>query len=319
VAKPGRRDQTILVTGATGQIGFEAVRELAPLGNVVGLTRADLDLAKTAAIRETVRRLRPRVIVNAGAYTAVDRAESERELCAAINADAPAVLADEARRLGALLVHYSTDYVFDGSKHSPYLETDLPAPLSVYGATKLAGEQAIQAAGGAHVILRTSWVYGARGTNFLRTMLRLARERTELRVVNDQVGAPTWSRSIAILTADIVGYELGRGEELGAGLAGLYHLAAAGSTTWYEFARCILEGDPQREEQTCRAVFPISTAEYRTAAQRPAYSVLDCTAFVARFRLSIMDWREQLALVLAELRQGSAANGHTRRQPGEGG
>ena len=305
MAKSARRDDPIVVTGATGQIGYEAVRALAPLGSVVALTRADLDLTNPAAIRETVRRLCPRVIVNAAAYTAVDRAESDRELCGAINADAPGVLAEEARRLGALLVHYSTDYVFDGSKLAPYTETDPPAPLSVYGATKLAGERAIQSAGGAHVILRTSWVYGARGTNFLRTILRLARERAELRVVNDQVGAPTWSRSIASMTADIVRYELGRGEDFGTGLSGLYHLAAAGATTWYEFARCILERDPRREEQVCRAVIPISTAEYPTAARRPLYSVLDCTAFADRFRLSLQDWREQLPLVLADLRSGA--------------
>jgi dTDP-4-dehydrorhamnose reductase len=301
VAKLVRRD-AIVITGATGQIGYEAVRQLAPLGNVVGLTRADLDLRNPAAIRDTVRMLRPRVIVNAAAYTAVDRAESEPELCTAINADAPAVLAEEARRLGALLVHYSTDYVFDGSKRAPYTETDPPAPLNVYGATKLAGEQAIQSVGGAYVILRTSWVYGARGANFLRTMLRIARERTELRVVNDQVGAPTWSRSVAGATAEIARHELSRGEELGARLAGLYHFAAAGSTTWYEFARCILEGDPRRDEQICRAVIPIKSAEYPTAARRPAYSVLDSSAFVDRFRVSLADWRAQLKLVLAEVR-----------------
>jgi dTDP-4-dehydrorhamnose reductase len=303
VANPVRRDETILVTGATGQIGYEAVRELTPLGNVVALTRADLDLTYPAAIRDTVRTLRPRVIVNAAAYTAVDRAESDRELCATINAEAPAVLAEEARRLGALLVHYSTDYVFDGSKRSPYAETDPPAPLGVYGATKLAGEQAIQVCGGAYLILRTSWVYGARGTNFLRTMLRLARERTELRVVNDQVGAPTWSRSIATMTATIVGNELSRGEEFAIGLSGLYHVTAAGSTTWYEFARCILEGDPRREEQICRAITPISSEEFRAPAQRPKYSVLDCTAFGDRFGRALPGWRDQLASVLAELRE----------------
>jgi dTDP-4-dehydrorhamnose reductase len=301
VRKRVGRDDPIVVTGAGGQIGYEAVRQLAPLGKVVGLTRADLDLASPAAIREMVRTLRPRVIVNAAAYTAVDGAESEPTLCAAINADAPGVLADEARRLGALLVHYSTDYVFDGTKGAPYTETDPPAPLNVYGSTKLGGEQAIRAAGGLHLILRTSWVYGTRGTNFLRTMLRLARERAELRVVNDQFGAPTWSRSIASLTADIVGHELARGDDFGTGLSGLYHLTAAGSTTWYEFARRILDGDPKRDEQVCRSVIPISTADYPTAARRPAYSVLDCTAFADRFRISLMDWREQLTLVLDEL------------------
>jgi dTDP-4-dehydrorhamnose reductase len=305
VPKPVGHDATIVVTGATGQIGYEAVRQLAPLGKVVGLTRAELDLTKPAAIREMIRGLRPRVIVNAAAYTAVDRAESERALCATVNADAPGVLAEEARRLGALLVHYSTDYVFDGSKRTPYTEADPPAPLNVYGATKLAGEQAIDAAGGTYVILRTSWVYGARGTNFLRTMLRLARERTELRVVNDQVGAPTWSRSVAEATAVVVERELSRAEEGGDGLSGLYHVAAAGSTTWYEFARCILEGDPRREEQVCRAMVPITSAEYPTTARRPTYSVLDCTAFADRFRLSPLDWREQLALVLSSLQNGT--------------
>jgi dTDP-4-dehydrorhamnose reductase len=298
VATPVRQNDTIVVTGATGQIGYEAVRELAPLGTVVGLTRADLDLANPSAIRQTIRTLRPRVIVNAAAYTAVDRAESQRELCAAINADAPAVLAEEARRLGALLVHYSTDYVFDGSKRSPYVEEDLPAPLSVYGATKLAGEQAIQAAGGSYLILRTSWVYGARGTNFLRTMLRLARERTELRVVNDQVGAPTWSRSIAAATAQLL---LDVGTD---GAAAVYHLTAAGSTTWHGFAEAILEGDPQREEQLCRAIIPISTAEFGAPARRPLYSVLDCTAIREGFGLALPDWRQQLGLVLAEPRSG---------------
>jgi dTDP-4-dehydrorhamnose reductase len=311
VRKPARRDDIIVVTGAAGQIGYEAVRELGPLGKVVGLARADLDLADPAAIRETLRRLRPRVIVNAAAYTAVDLAETEREVAAAINTDAPAVLAEEARRLGALLVHYSTDYVFDGRKGSPYVESDPPNPLSVYGATKLAGEQAIGAVGGIYVILRTSWVYGTRGTNFVRTMLRLAREREELRVVNDQVGAPTWSRSIASMTGDIVGYELSRGEEFGAGLPGLLHLSAAGQTTWYDFALCILEKDPRREEHTCRRIKPIASEEFaaeakRPIATRPAYSVLDNTALHQRLRISLVDWRLPLDAVLAELYRGSS-------------
>jgi dTDP-4-dehydrorhamnose reductase len=293
VAKPVRRDDTIVVTGATGQIGYELVRELAPLGKVVGLTRAELDLAQPVAIRETIRQLRPRIVLNAAAYTAVDRAESERELATAINADAPAVLAEEARRLSALLVHYSTDYVFDGSKGAPYTESDAPAPLSWYGETKLSGERAVQAGGGAYVILRTSWVYGTRGTNFLRTILRLARGRPQLTVVNDQVGAPTWSRAIAAGTASLL--------RTFTGASGVFHLAAAGSTTWYEFARSILEGDPRRDEQVCRAVVPITSAEYPTRARRPPYSVLDCTAIRERFGLALPDWREQLTRVLAEL------------------
>jgi dTDP-4-dehydrorhamnose reductase len=306
-----RPDDPIVVTGAKGQIGSEAVRQLARLGRVVGLTRAELDLTSVAAIRETMRRLRPRVIVNAAAYTAVDRAESERELCRAINGDAAIVLAEEARRLGALIVHYSTDYVFDGSKLAPYVETDAPAPLNVYGATKLGSELAIRAVGGAHLVLRTSWVYGARGTNFMRTVLRLSREREELRVVNDQVGTPTWSRSIAEVTTGLVERELGRGKDFGSESLGLYHVAAAGSTTWYEFARCILEGDPRREEQTYRTMAPVTSEQYaqtagRIIARRPAYSVLDCSAIRHRFGVELPDWRTQLAAVLAELRPGIA-------------
>jgi dTDP-4-dehydrorhamnose reductase len=307
VAKPGRHGDTIVVTGATGQIGYDAVRELAPLGRVVGLTRAELDLAHPAAIRETMRALRPRVIVNAAGYTAVDSperedAELERAACRAANAEGPAVLAEQARELGALLVHYSTDYVFNGRKTAPYVETDSPDPLSYYGRTKRDGEVAIESAGGDYIILRTSWVYGLRGKNFLRTMLRLSRERRELRVVNDQVGTPTWSRSIAEMTAAIIRRELtGDGN-----FAGLYHLSAAGSTTWYEFACCILDADPQREEQIRPVVTPISSREYGAPAERPAYSVLDCRAIRDRFGLALPDWREQLALVLSELRAGTA-------------
>jgi dTDP-4-dehydrorhamnose reductase len=194
----------ILLTGSTGQIGFELLRTLAPLGRVVAPPRAELDMGDPASLRAAVRNLRPDVVVNAGAYTAVDRAESEPDLCAAINAEAPRVLAEEAAALGALMVHYSTDYVFNGTKEAPYTEDDLPAPLSVYGRTKLAGEQGVATAGGRHLILRTSWVYGRRGANFLGTMLRLARERRELRVVSDQTGAPTRSRSIAEVTSALV-------------------------------------------------------------------------------------------------------------------
>jgi dTDP-4-dehydrorhamnose reductase len=314
VGNAGPRDATIVVTGATGQIGYEAVRQLAPHGKVVGLTRGDLDLSDPAAIREAMRRLRPRVIVNAAAYTAVDLAETERGFATAINAVAPGILAEEARRLGAVLVHFSTDYVFDGRKGSPYVETDRPNPLSVYGATKLAGEQAIQGVGGTHVILRTSWVYGARGTNFVRTIMRLAREREELRVVNDQIGAPTWSRTIASIIGDILGHELERGSELSAGLSGLYHLSAAGETSWFDFARCILEKDPRRQEQKCQRITPVSSDEFAAAAKkpvarRPAYSVLDNAAFATRFRRSLADWRQPLDSVLAQMREDAANAG----------
>ncbi len=204
IARPSGAAPVLLVTGANGQIGFELVRELAPFGTVVAPSRSELDLERPETIRALVQRVRPSVIVNAAAYTAVDKAESDRQRCFAVNAEAPGVFAEEAARVGAALIHYSTDYVFDGTKTSPYVETDAAAPLNVYGESKLAGERAIESVGGAWMVLRTSWVYGMRGNNFLRTILRLAREQRELRVVDDQMGAPTWSTSVAKATAHVV-------------------------------------------------------------------------------------------------------------------
>lgn len=290
-----RPGSPILVTGGTGQIGYELVREFKPFGHVEAPTREELDLTNPTAIRDVVEDLRPGVILNAAAYTAVDAAETDRDVCAAINARAPGILADEARRVGALLVQYSTDYVFDGSKGVPYVETDATGPLSYYAQTKLDGERAVQAVGGSYVILRTSWVYGTRGKNFLLTILRLASERTRLPVVNDQVGAPTWSRAVAAATATLV--------PTFDGPSGVFHLTAAGSTTWYDFARAILVGDER--------VVPVSSAEFaalvgRQMAPRPAYSVLDSAKIRQSFGLKLPDWREQLALVLSELRTGTA-------------
>nr|WP_255210519.1 dTDP-4-dehydrorhamnose reductase [Methylogaea oryzae] len=221
----------ILLTGKDGQVGWELQRALAPLGKVVAVGRDALDLADADGIRRVVRDVAPRLIVNAAAYTAVDKAESEPELAMAINGIAPGILAEEARRLGAGLIHYSTDYVFDGAKQGEYAEDDTPNPVSVYGQTKLAGERAVSSSGAEHLIFRTSWVYGLRGRNFLLTMLRLARERAELRVVADQVGAPTWSRMIAEATAIVVArwYEHSAGDATPrpkSGLSGIYHLAA---------------------------------------------------------------------------------------------
>jgi len=281
---------TILLTGASGQLGFELARTLAPHGSVVARDRARLDLGDPAAIAAQVRALRPQLIVNAAAYTAVDRAESERAQAEAINATAPGILAQEARRVGATLIHFSTDYVFDGAASTPYDEQAPTRPLGVYGQTKLAGERAIAAAGATCLIFRTSWIYGLRGGNFLLTMRRLAAERDELRVVADQFGTPNWSRALAEAIATLVG----RGLPSLAERAGVYHLSATGCTTWYEFARAII-GDVPRPR-----VVPISTADYPTAAQRPAYSVLSTAKFERSFGFALPAWRESLARCLAQ-------------------
>jgi dTDP-4-dehydrorhamnose reductase len=292
----------ILVTGADGQVGWEAHRALAPLGRVVAVRRSDADVADGDALRALVRRVRPSVIVNAAAYTAVDRAESERDLAFAVNAEAPKVLAEEAARSGALLVHYSTDYVFDGRKESPYTEADEPAPLGVYGASKLAGDRAIAASGAAHLVFRTSWVYAARGRNFMLTMLRLARERETLRVVADQRGAPTPARLIATATAAVLSQCAGeRGFSLPEGRSGVYNLAARGVATWWDFARRILALDPRRAEQRCRLIVAITTAEYPTPARRPANSMLDVGKVERTFRLRMPAWEGELEGVMEEV------------------
>lgn len=279
---------TILLTGASGQVGFELAHKLSPHGVVVACDRARLDLADVDAIAALVRATRPQLIVNAAAYTAVDRAESEPALAQAINATAPGVLAEEARRIGATLIHFSTDYVFDGDATVPYDEQAPTRPLGVYGKTKLAGEKAIVDTGATGLIFRTSWVYGMRGGNFLLTMRRLAAERDELRIVSDQVGVPNWSRTLAEAIATLVGRGLpALGEH-----AGVYHLSASGPTSWYEFARAII-GDVPRPR-----VVPITTAEYPTPARRPAYAVLATTKFERNFGFALPPWRESLARCL---------------------
>jgi len=284
----------ILLTGTTGQVGWELRRALMPLGEIIAPDRHALDLANPDSIRAMIRNVQPDAIVNPAAYTAVDKAESEPELAIAINSIAPEIMAEEALRLRAVMIHYSTDYVFDGQKTTPYTEQDPTNPLGVYGKTKLAGEQAIQAVGGAHLILRTSWVYSRMGKNFLLTMLRLARERQELKVVSDQIGAPTWSRSIAEITAAIMFADLDRWQDFN----GIYHLSASGKTNWYEFAKEILANDPDRSKQIIDRLIPITTAEYPTPAQRPAYSLLDCSKLIDRFQLHIPDWLEVLKLAI---------------------
>ncbi len=287
----------ILLTGRDGQIGYELQRSLAPLGEVVALGRKELDLADAAALRAAVVRHEPDVIVNAAAYTAVDQAEKEPELARAINAEAPGILADAARRIGAALVHYSTDYVFDGTKGAPYVEDDPTHPLGVYGATKVAGEHAIAATGVPHLTLRTSWVYATRGRNFLLTVLRLATEREQLRIVDDQVGAPTWAGDIAAATADVLRKWCGSPSM--AEITGIYHLSAGGQTTWYEFARAILAEAGARVLEPrpilAREIVAIRTEDYPTPARRPRYSVLDNTKLARTFDVVLADWRTQLA------------------------
>jgi len=276
---------TILVTGTQGQIGFELAQLLAPLGNVVAADRAMLDLADPDAIVAVMRRQEPAVIVNAGAYTAVDRAESEPALASAINARAPGILAEEAKRAAAVLVHFSTDYVFDGARTTPYPEDAPTAPLNVYGETKLEGERAIADAGAKAIVLRTSWVYGLRGKNFLLTMRKLAAERDHLTVVADQIGVPNWSRTLASATARIVA----TGVSAMAERSGLYHLSSSGEASWYDFARAIL-GDTSKAR-----LLPIATADYPTPARRPAYGVLATSHFESTFGFALPSWREALA------------------------
>ncbi len=288
----------ILITGANGQVGWELRRTLAPLGEVVALGHAALDLADADAIRHALRQIGPDVIVNAAAYTAVDRAQQESELAQAVNGIAPGILAEEAKHLNAALVHYSTDYVFDGAKGAPYEEIDASHPLGVYGATKLAGEKAIAAVDCPHLILRTSCVYGARGKNFLLTIQRLAQEREELRVVDDQLGAPTWSRMIAESTTIILSQCLHKGSvaNMLRDKGGLYHLTAAGQTSWFGFAGEIVKHMDKPPRMT-----PISTADYPLPAPRPAYSVMSNGKLARVFGIALPDWKDGLALCAAEL------------------
>jgi dTDP-4-dehydrorhamnose reductase len=287
----------ILILGKQGQIAWELQVTLATLGNITVLGSQELDLANPDAIVAKIRQIQPDMIVNAAAYTAVDRAEQEPELCTAINATAPGILAELAREFEALLVHYSTEYVFDGCKTSPYLETDLPQPLGVYGASKLAGERAIIQVDCPHLILRTTWVYGNRGKNFLLTILRLAAERSELKIVADQVGAPTWCRSIAEATAQILA-QCQRDRDV----KGLYNLSAAGKTSWHGFASQIVDRYqvlyPDRH-LAVEQILAIPASDYPTPAQRPAYSVLDNSKVLADFGVQLPAWDASLEQLFA--------------------
>jgi len=297
----------ILLTGVTGQVGGDLLQTLNPLGEIVAPTRAEMDLANAAAVREAIRSVRPRWIVNSGAYTAVDKAESEPELAYAINAEAVKAIGVEAKAIGAGVIHYSTDYVFDGSARAPYRETDATGPVGVYGASKLAGEKALAESGAAHAIFRTSWVYAARGKNFLLTILKLARERDKLRVVADQYGSPTWSRDLAKMTAAMIGqYESAARErqlaDVLAELGGVYHAAGAGETTWHGFAVEAVKLQREKEPGVKFAeIEAITTAEYPTPARRPANSRMNCEKLTKQFEWKMMDWQDSLKKVLAEI------------------
>jgi dTDP-4-dehydrorhamnose reductase len=288
----------ILLTGKSGQVGWELERALSPLGEVASFDRAALDLTRPDEIRARVREVRPEAIVNAAAYTAVDRAESEAELARAVNAVAPEVLAEEARRIGAFLVHYSTDYVFDGEKSEPYTEADAPNPINAYGRTKLEGERAIEASGCRHLTLRTSWVYGTRGQNFLLTMLRLARERSELRIVEDQIGGPTWCREMARATVAL----LARPDLAVSGRAGRYHLSAAGCTSWFGFAQAIFASrELARLGVEAPRLEAIPSSAYPTPARRPRNSRLDCSRLASEAGVRLARWDAALRRCMVEL------------------
>jgi dTDP-4-dehydrorhamnose reductase len=298
----------ILLTGKNGQVGGELMRLLPQLGEMVALGRDQLDLSNPTDIRRSIREVRPQLIVNAAAYTSVDQAETDETTARAVNAEAPGLIAEEAKKIGAALIHYSTDYVFDGTKKSPYDETDSVNPINVYGRSKLAGEQAIRRSGVAHLIFRTSWVYATRGRNFLLTILRLATEREELRIVSDQVGAPTCASEVAAATTKILTRLLRNdGVFLSLEVSGTYHMSAAGQTTWYDFAKTILEkpeagsgrlewlaGATQGRRLMARRVIPISTKEFGSPTPRPAYSILSNSRLNQTFGVALPDWHDHL-------------------------
>ena len=303
-------DLKIVTVGRSGQLAWEAQQRFQGLGEVICVGRPELDLLNIDDVRAEIHRIKPSILVNAAAYTAVDQAESEPEVAIKINSDAPAAMAEEAKRLGALFITYSTDYVFDGKSASPYKETDRTVPLNVYGASKLSGERAVEAVGGSYLIFRTSWVYGARGKNFLKTILKLATERQELRIVDDQVGAPTWSRDLADATRKIIEQLVTKsatektsiGDALG-DRRGIYHMTAEGSVSWRGFAAAIVEEMGKRGlgERNPAKVVPIPSSHYPTPAARPQNSRLCNDKLKNAFGVTLPQWGTSLAAVMDEL------------------
>jgi dTDP-4-dehydrorhamnose reductase len=286
-----------MLTGKNGQVGWELNRSLLPLGEIIALDRTQCDLSKPETLPALVQEIKPDVIVNAAAYTAVDKAESEEELVTSVNGVSPGVLAEEANKIGALLVHYSTDYVFDGTKETPYTEEDMPNPINAYGRSKLKGEQAIHSVNTDYLIFRTSGVYAARGNNFLCTIIRLAQEKEELRVVADQVGAPTWARLIAETTS-ICLFKTINERYIGASNSGIYHLTSSGVTSWYDFAKYIVDRSRKFSINKLKSIKPITTDEYPTTANRPVNSKLRTDKLENIFNVVMPSWEQSLDLCI---------------------
>jgi dTDP-4-dehydrorhamnose reductase len=294
----------ILLLGNTGQLGWELERALATLGTLQAYDNPAINMAEPETVLSIMKRMQPQVIVNATAYTAVDRAESETELAYAVNATTPGLLAQEAQQIGAAFIHYSTDYVFDGHKGSAYTESDPPNPLGVYGQTKLMGEQSVEEAGGASLILRTSWVYSLRGNSFVNKVLSWARQQNSIRLVSDQISGPTWARMLAEISAQVLAKA---GEDAYRWIAerrGLYHVAGSGYCSRFEWGQAIIELDPYRQEQVVQQILPASTAEFPTPARRPLFSALDCTRFSEVFGLRLPEWKTALSLAMSEFPPG---------------
>lgn len=292
----------ILLTGSTGQVGWELLRTLLPIGETITVNRAQADLADLKALESVIRQVKPDIIVNPAAYTAVDKAETEQGQAFLINAEVPGVMAEEAKKIGALLVHYSTDYVFDGTQTKPYSEKDRTNPVNVYGKSKLAGEDAIRSVSGDYLILRTSWVYASRGSNFLKTILRLAAEREELKIVADQIGSPTWARLIAETTAHIVGQSMAERRKSDFH-SDVYHLVSSGETSWHGFAEKIVTIAHEQDKVPLKnkTITPIPTSEYPLPAKRPANSRLSTRRLEQQFGLTMPSWDNALSLCMQEL------------------
>jgi dTDP-4-dehydrorhamnose reductase len=285
----------IFILAENGQLGWELCRTLAPLGEIIAVDYPKIDLMHPETVCELIRDVKPALVVNAAAYTAVDLAETEHERARMINAIAPGLLAEECKRLGATFFHYSTDYVFDGQKGVPYIESDKTNPLSVYGSSKLEGERLVQSVGGAYLIFRTSWVYSMKGqAGFISKVLQWSRQQETLRMVTDQVSSPTWARMLAEVTAQIAV----RGQEYVTERSGLYHLAGSGFASRLEWAKMILELDPHKHEQITKEIQPTVTADFPTPAERPLFSALDCSKFEATFDLKLPDWQTALRLAM---------------------